>query len=101
MVEETSQKLKADYEHSKMQRVKAEKHERLDELRQEYEWKMNIINEIKREKELRTEEEKAIQEAQYRLEMKEKKLNADSYKQEKLTKERKDRENMLINKQRE
>jgi hypothetical protein len=63
-----------------MQRVKAEKHERLDELRQEYEWKMNIINEIKREKELRTEEEKAIQEAQYRLEMKEKKLNADSYK---------------------
>lgn len=63
-----------------MQRVKAEKHERLDELRQEYEWKMNIIDEIKREKELRTEEEKAIQEAHYRLEMKEKKLNADSYK---------------------
>jgi hypothetical protein len=40
---------------------------------------MNIINEIKREKELRTGEEKAIQEAKYRLEMKEKKLNADSY----------------------
>jgi hypothetical protein len=29
----------------------------------EYEWKMNIINEIKRDKELKTVEEKAIKEA--------------------------------------
>ena len=101
MVEETSQKLKADYEHSKMQRVKAEKHERLEELRVEYEWKMNIINEIKRDKELRTGEEKAIKEAQYRNEMRDKKLNANSYKQEKLAKERQDRENMLRSKQQE
>ena len=63
MVEETSQKLKADYEYSKMQRIKAEKHEWLEELRVEYEWKMNIINEIKRDKELKTVEEKAIKEA--------------------------------------
>jgi len=46
-----------------MQRIKAEKHGRLEELRVEYEWKMNIINEIKREKELRAVEEKAIREA--------------------------------------
>lgn len=98
MVEETSQKLKADYEHSKMQRVKAEKHERLAELRVEYEWKMNIINDIKRNKELRTGEEKAIKEAQYRNEMRDKKLNANSYKQEKLAKEQQDRENMLRSK---
>ena len=59
---------------------------------------MNIINEIKRDKELKTVEEKAIKEAQYRNEMKDKKLNADSYKQEKLAKERQDRENMLRSK---
>jgi ribosomal protein S4 len=46
-----------------MNRVKAEKHEKLDEQRREYEWKMNIINEIKQEKLSRELEEKQIKEA--------------------------------------
>jgi len=49
-----------------MQRVKAEKHEKLDELKREYEWKMNIINEIKNEKQIREQEEQELKEAQYR-----------------------------------
>ena len=46
-----------------MQRKKTEKHEKLDEQKKEYEWKMNIINEIKREKEQREIEEKEIKES--------------------------------------
>lgn len=69
-----------------MQRVKAEKHERLEDQRKEYEWKMNIINEIKREKEQRQTEEREIKEAQHRKDMEKKKLDADYYKQEKQTK---------------
>ena len=37
----------------KMHRIKSEKHESLDELREEYRRKMIVIEEISREKELR------------------------------------------------
>ena len=56
-----------------MQRVKSEKHERLEEQRKEYEWKMNIINEIKREKQLRQTEEAQLKEAQHRKDVEKKK----------------------------
>lgn len=39
----------------KMNRIKAEKHGNLDELRDEYQCKMDVIEEIKREKELRAQ----------------------------------------------
>jgi hypothetical protein len=59
-VDETQQALKNAYEMNRQQRIKAEKHEKLDEQRREYEWKMNIINEIKREKAARELEDKEL-----------------------------------------
>ena len=49
MIEETSQKLKAEFEQMKMARVKSEKHANLEEKKQEYLYKMEVINEIKAE----------------------------------------------------
>ena len=46
-------KLKAEYESMKMSHSKAEKHKNLEELKIEYQHKLEVINEIKREKELR------------------------------------------------
>ena len=69
-VEETSQKLKADFDLNQMIRKKSEKHEKLEEQRKEYEYKMNIIAEIKREKQQRDQEEKEIREIQMKKEMK-------------------------------
>ena len=40
----------------KMHRIKSEKHESLNELRHEYQRKMDVIEEIKREKELRQQQ---------------------------------------------
>lgn len=52
-VEEQSAKLKADFEAVKQNRVRTEMHANLEELRVDYSEKMAIIEEIKREKELR------------------------------------------------
>ena len=41
----------------KMHRIKSEKHESLNELRHEYQRKMDVIEEIKREKELRQQQQ--------------------------------------------
>ena len=42
-IEEQSQKLKADFEQMKMARVKSEMHANLEELRADYQHKMQII----------------------------------------------------------
>ena len=55
-VEEQSQKLKADFEFMKSNRIKSEKHTNLEEQRDDYSRKMEVIDEIKREKELRTQQ---------------------------------------------
>ena len=52
-VEEQSQKLKADYEAMKQNRIQKEKHLNLEDQREEYQYKMRIIDEIKQEKALR------------------------------------------------
>lgn len=52
-----------------MQRKKSEKHEKLEEQRKEYEYKMNIITEIKSEKLMREQEEKEMREMQIKKEM--------------------------------
>ena len=52
-IEEQSQKLKTEFEQMKMSRIKSEKHANLEEHRAEYQQKMQIIEEIRREKELR------------------------------------------------
>ena len=57
IVEETSAKLKQEYEMMKMDRVKNEMHYNLDEKRQEYMHKMEIISEIKQEQKYRQEQE--------------------------------------------
>ena len=49
MVDEMSQKLKQEFELMKMSRVKSEMHANLEEKKQEYLNKMEIINEIKQE----------------------------------------------------
>ena len=50
-IEETSAKLKADFEAAKSERIRLRKHEELDELKKEYLLKMEIINEIKQQRE--------------------------------------------------
>lgn len=52
-VEDTSAKLKHDFETQSRQRINDERHAKLDDQRKEFESKMLIIQEIKREKELR------------------------------------------------
>lgn len=61
-VEEQSQRLKKEFEQMKMNRIKAEKHGNLDDLRSEYQHKMEVIEEIKREKELRAQQAAMVKE---------------------------------------
>ena len=61
-VEEQSQKLKADFEFMKQNRIRSEKHSNLEEQRTEYQRKMEIIEEIKRDKELRQQQAAMVKE---------------------------------------
>ena len=82
-IEEHSQKLKADYEAMKMSRIKSEKHSNLEELRIDYQSKMNIIEEIKREKELREKQLQMKIEKKNQVHAEEIKQQAEVFKMEK------------------
>lgn len=61
-VEEQSQRLKADFEFMKANRIRSEMHTNLEEQRAEYKRKMEIIEEIRREKELREKQAAMVKE---------------------------------------
>lgn len=82
-VEEQSQRLKKEFEQMKMSRIKAEKHDNLDELRKEYQYKMDIIEEIKREKELREKQTVMIKEMKAKKRADQLKGQASQFRQEK------------------
>ena len=65
----------------KMHRIKSEKHESLDELREEYRRKMIVIEEISREKELRQQQQAMVKEMKNKKHVKAVKEEADQFKQ--------------------
>ena len=66
-----------------MNRSKQEKHHTLEELKQEYQYKMDVIEEIKREKELREQQLKMKAEKVYKKRAEESRHVANIYKGEK------------------
>lgn len=82
-IEEQSQKLKAEYEAMKMNRVKSEKHSNLEELRVDYQQKIEIIEEIKREKEFRLKQQQMKKEMKSKEHGEEIKEQAEKFKVDK------------------
>ena len=78
-VEETSTRLKKELELTMQQRKNNETHEKLATLKIEYEHKMKVINEIKREKELREQAEARLKEEVYKKRGQEVKVLSEEY----------------------
>ena len=67
----------------RMQHSKAEKHKNLEELKAEYQHKLEVINEIKREKEVREQQRLKAIEKEKKKRGVDIKLQAQEYKAEK------------------
>jgi len=72
----------------------SQKHEKLAELKKEYEHKMKVINEIKREKELRELKEKDLAKQEHTLRANELKVKTEQFKIAKEKEEKKARQLM-------
>jgi len=72
----------------------SQKHEKLAELKKEYEHKMKVINEIKREKELRELKEKDLAKQEHALRANELKVKTEQFKIAKEKEEKKARQLM-------
>lgn len=94
-VEETSQRLKQEFEQMKMQRVKAEKHANLEELKKEYNYKMDVINEIREEQKLREQHERLLQDRKKQKRAEEVKGQASEFKHQREAERKRQKEELI------